>query len=191
MSKYVIEDTTLNNTANAIREKTGKTDKITPSNFATEIASIVSGGESSSGIKIEVQSYRPTSNETSHEFTHNLGVVPDRIEIYVHCDTLYTAKSKVIYYANGLRNQVLSLGYSRYCLQNCFFKNTDSEKTLSDNACACIYNWDIDITSESGSKSAVICGANSQKFNFNGTTAGLCLGEGLNYLIILMSGVNE
>ena len=47
MAKYVIEDTTLNNTANAIREKTGKTDKITPSNFATEIASIVSGGGSS------------------------------------------------------------------------------------------------------------------------------------------------
>ena len=45
MAKYVIEDTTLNNTANAIREKTGKTDKITPSNFATEIASI----ENSSG----------------------------------------------------------------------------------------------------------------------------------------------
>ena len=46
MAKYVIEDTTLNNTANAIREKTGKTDKITPSNFATEIASIETGGSS-------------------------------------------------------------------------------------------------------------------------------------------------
>lgn len=46
MAKYVIEDTTLTNTANAIREKTGKTDTITPSNFATEIASIESGGGS-------------------------------------------------------------------------------------------------------------------------------------------------
>ena len=44
MAKYVIEDTTLTNTANAIREKTGKTDNITPSNFATEIANIQSGG---------------------------------------------------------------------------------------------------------------------------------------------------
>lgn len=44
MAKYVIEDTTLTNTANAIREKTGKTDAITPSNFATEIADIQSGG---------------------------------------------------------------------------------------------------------------------------------------------------
>lgn len=51
MAKYVIEDTTLNNTANAIREKTGKTDKITPSNFATEIASIESGGGSSTVTK--------------------------------------------------------------------------------------------------------------------------------------------
>lgn len=51
MAKYVIEDTTLNNTANAIREKTGKTDKITPSNFATEIASIETGGGSSTVTK--------------------------------------------------------------------------------------------------------------------------------------------
>lgn len=44
MAKYVIEDTTLTNIANAIREKTGKTDAITPSNFDTEIAGIQSGG---------------------------------------------------------------------------------------------------------------------------------------------------
>lgn len=44
MAKYVIEETTLTNTANAIREKTGKTEAITPTNFATEIASIESGG---------------------------------------------------------------------------------------------------------------------------------------------------
>ena len=52
MAKYVIEDTTLNNTANAIREKTGKTDKITPSNFATEISSIESGSKVTKGIVI-------------------------------------------------------------------------------------------------------------------------------------------
>ena len=52
MAKYVIEDTTLNNTADAIREKTGKTDKITPSNFATEIASIESGSKVTKGIII-------------------------------------------------------------------------------------------------------------------------------------------
>lgn len=46
MAKYVIEETTLTNTANAIREKTGKTDAITPTNFATEIASIQGGGGS-------------------------------------------------------------------------------------------------------------------------------------------------
>ena len=46
MAKYVIEDTTLTNIANAIREKTGKTDAITPANFDTEIAGIQSGGNS-------------------------------------------------------------------------------------------------------------------------------------------------
>lgn len=44
MAKYVIEETTLTNTANAIREKTGKTEAITPTNFASEIASIQGGG---------------------------------------------------------------------------------------------------------------------------------------------------
>lgn len=51
MAKYVIEDTTLTNTANAIREKTGKADTITPSNFATEIASIETGGGGSTVTK--------------------------------------------------------------------------------------------------------------------------------------------
>lgn len=44
MAKYVIEDTTLTNMADAIREKTGGTKPITPSNFATEIEGIQSGG---------------------------------------------------------------------------------------------------------------------------------------------------
>jgi hypothetical protein len=51
MAKYVIEDTTLTNTANAIRKKTGKTHTITPSNFATEIASIETGGGGSTVTK--------------------------------------------------------------------------------------------------------------------------------------------
>ena len=45
MAKYVIEDTTLTNIASAIREKTGKSDLLLPSQMPSEIQSISSGGE--------------------------------------------------------------------------------------------------------------------------------------------------
>lgn len=191
MAKYVIEDTTLNNTANAIREKTGKTDKITPSNFATEIASIETGGSgSSSELKIEVQEYTPASDETIHEFTHNLGVVPDKIEIYAHANTLYGANLKnVLYYATGIRNPIFSLGETRYAVQNCFFRTTNNAYTITTD-CSCLCDWDNDITVETSTQSVNICGANSQKFNFDGTNSGLKLGGGKKYIIILISGVN-
>jgi hypothetical protein len=40
MAKYTLEESTLTNIADAIRAKTGKNDKITPSDFAEEISSI-------------------------------------------------------------------------------------------------------------------------------------------------------
>lgn len=45
MAKYVINDTTLTNIANAIREKTGSTSPITPENMDDEIAAIETGGD--------------------------------------------------------------------------------------------------------------------------------------------------
>lgn len=45
MAKYVIEDTTLTNIASAIREKTGKSDLLLPSQMPSEIQSISGGGE--------------------------------------------------------------------------------------------------------------------------------------------------
>lgn len=44
MTKVLIEETNLTNIANAIREKTGKSDLITPPNMASEIEAIKSGG---------------------------------------------------------------------------------------------------------------------------------------------------
>lgn len=44
MAKVLIEETNLTNIANAIREKTGKSDLITPPNMASEIESIEVGG---------------------------------------------------------------------------------------------------------------------------------------------------
>lgn len=47
MAKVLIEETNLTNIANAIREKTGKSDLITPPNMASEIEAIKSGGGNS------------------------------------------------------------------------------------------------------------------------------------------------
>ena len=44
MAKYVIEDTTLTNIASAIREKTGKSDLLLPSQMPSEIQNIQTGG---------------------------------------------------------------------------------------------------------------------------------------------------
>ena len=45
MAKYVIEDTTLTNIASAIRDKTGKSELLLPSQMPSEIQSISGGGE--------------------------------------------------------------------------------------------------------------------------------------------------
>lgn len=50
MSKVAINEITLTNIGNAIREKTGKTDLIAPGNMPAEIASISTGG---GGIEVE------------------------------------------------------------------------------------------------------------------------------------------
>ena len=50
MSKVAINEITLTNIGDAIREKTGKTDLIAPGDMPAEIASISTGGE---GIEIE------------------------------------------------------------------------------------------------------------------------------------------
>lgn len=48
MGKYVIQDTTLTNIANAIRSKTGSSGMLTPTQMATEILAISSSGGGSS-----------------------------------------------------------------------------------------------------------------------------------------------
>ena len=50
MAKYFVEDTTLSNIANAIREKTGNAALIYPENMPAQIRSIQSGSEDTAGI---------------------------------------------------------------------------------------------------------------------------------------------
>lgn len=50
MAKYFIQDTTLTNIANAIREKTGSTSQLYPENMPGQIRSIMSGSVDTAGI---------------------------------------------------------------------------------------------------------------------------------------------
>lgn len=52
MANYVIQDTTLTNIANAIREKSGSEDAYKPNEMAEAIAAIEGGGSSSGGFDI-------------------------------------------------------------------------------------------------------------------------------------------
>lgn len=52
MSKLFIEDTSLVAIGDAIRAKTGKSDKLTPAQMATEISSITTGGGSTGGSSL-------------------------------------------------------------------------------------------------------------------------------------------
>ena len=52
MSNYIIQSETLTNIANAIRAKTGNSGTLTPSQMATEISNISSGGGSITGIDL-------------------------------------------------------------------------------------------------------------------------------------------
>ena len=189
MAKYVIEDTTLNNTANAIREKTGKTDKITPSNFATEIASIVSGG-GSSNFKMEFQTYTPTEDETEHTFTHNLGVVPNFIMIYWGTSpnfyvTSATRYSLICCWGVKTESPNISNGNERYTKSFCSVSNVANSY---ENARIAI-NIDYGIDDIDNS-SVVIREATTKGFSFKGN-AYAHLGSSLPYHIILISLEDE
>ena len=60
MSEYLIRGTTLSAIANAIREKTGGTDQMTPEKMATEISNIKSGDDGNFKSVIERTASNPT-----------------------------------------------------------------------------------------------------------------------------------
>ena len=76
--------------ADAIRSKTGGTDKLVPNGFAAAIESIVvgsgesSGGTTGSGLKIASGSFEVTLEDayTKRTIEHGLGVMPDFVFVY-------------------------------------------------------------------------------------------------------------
>ncbi|MBR5223242.1 MAG: hypothetical protein IKV81_03660 [Clostridia bacterium] len=82
MPNVFIENATLENIADAIRNKTGKTEKMLPAEMPAEIESIEAGGggglKYTSGTVEFASSYRV--------FYHNLGVIPRIIIIWTNAN---------------------------------------------------------------------------------------------------------
>ena len=84
MAKGLITQATLTGIADAIREKTGTSAAMRPGEMAALIQSI------SGGAKVAWGSFTPRlSTTTSVDITHNLGVVPNLIAIFIK-DNLQT-----------------------------------------------------------------------------------------------------
>lgn len=100
MAEYLIQDNTLTDIADAIREKTNTTESIMPIDFAALIKSI-SGGDGS-GLKLretplaKTGTFKPTS-ETAVTITHDLGVVPDYVMISMLNDPIGTIPYVTLY----------------------------------------------------------------------------------------------
>ena len=74
MAKYSIEDSTLTGIADAIREKNGTTENISPTDMAAAILAISSGD--GGGLKYEIGQFTVASDTQSTTVHHNLGETP-------------------------------------------------------------------------------------------------------------------
>ena len=194
MANVLVEEASLQNIANSIREKTGTTDTYKPSEMASAIAGIVAGGGGGS-VQVEAQSYTPADYESAHTFNHSLGVVPDVVMIYAHRNTLAYKDPYSLYFLFALKNGTFSLGDDWQMVQSAFFKGSaiTYEGVPIKDLCECIMSTTAkyDITSTSTNANICICNANENTFEFDGTTAGINLATGVQYTIVAISGVSE
>lgn len=126
-----------------------------------------------SSYKIEKQIYTPVENETSHTFSHNLGVVPDLIIIF----PAYKSSSNGLNFVFGKRNNIFNLDeQSNYI--NAFY-GTNSYGSCGYNSITDMNNMPIKQ-------------ANETSFNLYSQTSSLFyLKSGITYYIIIMAGVDE
>ena len=94
MADYLIHDSTLEDIADAIRAKTGKSATMTPLEMPSEIASIETGGGGSSLPStisvIDGGSFTFASDTQASRYTitHNLGTKPKQIVLWTEDSTL-------------------------------------------------------------------------------------------------------
>ena len=75
--------TLFSDIANAIRNKTGTTDKMSPKDFPIQINSIVAGSGGTSGGEWKFASGTVTSTGSAMTIRHELGAVPDIIFVHM------------------------------------------------------------------------------------------------------------
>ena len=108
MANYVIQDTTLTNIANAIREKSGSEDAYKPTEMAAAISAITTGGGSS---EITV---RTPDEIYAQDRPADWPILPDPIddkEIYYLCETFWDGTSKYFVYPQGPSTCDVEWGY--------------------------------------------------------------------------------
>ena len=154
MSEYLIQDTTLTAIADAIREKTGGTDQMTPDQMATEISNIKSGDDGSLKSVIE----RTVSNPTLPSDLTSIGSYA-----FSNCTSLALT---------SLPAGVTSIG--SYAFFNCTsltsitFEGTP--KTISSDAFRSCYNLTtINVPWAEGAVANAPWGATNATINYNYT----------------------
>lgn len=133
------------------------------------ILGVVGNLASSSNINIETQSYTPTENEYSHNFTHNLGVIPDMILIYAASTD---PSSDGLKFAFGLNSDALKITENSLYIRQFYGApigaNRDYNSIIANGYC--------------------IRNANSSSFNFEHQR--FYLQANIEYYIVLISGLN-
>lgn len=127
MSKYLIQDTTLTNIANAIREKTGGTEALTPEQMVTEIQSIDAGlAELYAAIGVtypegstctctnENTGIALTDNGTTGQVVFN---IPEAGTWTISCTDGTNTKSQIVEITTKGQFTEITLVYATYILQ--------------------------------------------------------------------------
>ena len=125
MAKVFIQESTLTNIGNAIREKTGKTAKIAPGNMPTEIKSIKTGGGG----------YNPTDAELHFDGDMTMAFASNKFNWIIenYGDRIYMANcyplTKMFYDCNNLLSIPFTIRYS----------NTQDSSDVSQIFSGCCY----------------------------------------------------
>lgn len=118
MAKWIIEDTTLTDIADAIRAKDGSTNPIMVAELASAIANIPSGG-GENFPKVACGSFQPLQ-ESGEEylFEHELGSVPNFIIITQKRRETGANYISMTLYRSNYNSQFVAVGASSSCRYN-------------------------------------------------------------------------
>lgn len=181
MSEYLIQDTTLTAIADAIREKTGGTDQMTPDQMATEISNIqASGGGDDSSLKgiIERTVTNPTlpgdltkiGNYVFYYYTSlNLACLPEGITSIGDYAFAYCKNLALTSLPAGIT--IVNNNSFNGCtgLTSITFEGTPTEKIASNAFKGCTNLTSINVPWAEGAVANAPWGATNATINYNYT----------------------